>query len=293
MLKTECISCTGTAPSLSDEERSAIHLLTAQGIPIGVLAPADPRFHEGEFSFDGQHSCVPNCTILRKFRPRCAVIMQTGLGLDVIDVDPRNGGTATFARLSDKVGEVLAHVETPGDGFHLYVPSSGHRSVSFGGIDFLAKGKCVYLPGTQRPKYAGKGYRWITPPRKAIGVPNSTFAEALAALIPASVRTSVPRNDLNGSTCTTDEVYGATGLLAVSFRTAAKACKGMRNRTCYSVAVAFAKRVGPDASALGRLHQVLLAASKANGLMREDGASRVGSTITSGIRDGLAMRQVL
>lgn len=291
MLSTECNSCAGAAPGLTAQERSAIHQLIALEVPIGVLSPANPKFHSGEFRFDGRRLSKSSCQVLRRFRRGSALIMQTGHGIDVIDVDPRNGGSDTFAALSNKVGDIVAHVESPGGGFHLYIVSSGHPSASFGGVDYLAQGKFVYLPGTLRPKYAGIGYRWITEPRKRESSPSAVFPEALAALRPSRPLISNRLLFPNKSTGRTIDVYGPTGLLALSFRTAANARNGMRNRTCYSVAAAFAKKVGPDGEALGRLHQVLLAASKSNGLLKEDGASRVGNTITSGIRAGLAMHQ--
>lgn len=291
MLSTECNSCVGAASGLSAQERSAIHQLIALGVPIGVLSPSNPKFQSGEFRFDGQRLSKSSCQVLRRFRRGCALIMRTGHGIDVIDVDPRNGGSNTFAALSNKVGDIVAHVESPGGGFHLYIVSAGHASVSFGGIDYLAQGKFVYLPGTLRPKYGGRGYRWITEPRKSDNSPSAEFPEALAALRPSPPlighRLVLPTKSTGGAV----DVYGPKGLLALSFRTAAKARNGMRNRTCYSVAAAFAKKVGPDGEALDRLHQVLLAASKSNGLLKEDGASRVGDTITSGIRAGLAMHQ--
>ena len=291
MPSTQCNACAGAAPGLSAQEQSAIHQLIALGVPIGVLSPANPKFHSGEFRFDGRRLSESSCQVLRRFRRGCAIIMQTGHGIDVIDVDPRNGGSFTFAALSNNVGDIVAHVESPGGGFHLYIASSGHPSVSFGGVDYLAQGKFVYLPGTLRPKYANKGYRWITEPRKSDTSPSAAFPKALAALRPSPPLIGhhlvLPKKSTGGAI----DVYGPTGLLALSLRTAAKARNGMRNRTCYSVAAAFAKKVGPDGEALGRLHQVLLAASKSNGLLSEDGASRVGNTITSGIRAGLAMHQ--
>lgn len=92
----------------------------------------------------------------------------TGHGIDVVDVDPRNGGDTEDVRR--KLGaadvSVLAEVRTPGGGVHFYVPSTGLRSFSCGGVDYLggdAAGEgrhIVFVPPTVRPKYPNGGYAW-------------------------------------------------------------------------------------------------------------------------------------
>lgn len=96
--------------------------------------------------------------------PQDALLMVTGHNLDVIDLDPRNGADVdleTTAALTLGV-IVIASVDTPGGGRHLYIPSTGYGCTASTrtGVDYRGIGGCVYLPGTRRPKYSGNGYTW-------------------------------------------------------------------------------------------------------------------------------------
>lgn len=96
--------------------------------------------------------------------PQDALLMVTGHNLDVIDLDPRNGADVdleTTAALTLGV-IVVASVDTPGGGRHLYIPSTGYGCTASTrtGVDYRGIGGCVYLPGTRRPKYSGNGYTW-------------------------------------------------------------------------------------------------------------------------------------
>ncbi len=96
--------------------------------------------------------------------PQDALIMVTGQTLAVIDLDPQNNADVeleTAAALALGV-IVVAMVDTPGGGRHLYVPATGHGCTANTrtGVDYRGIGGCVYLPGTHRPKYAGNGYAW-------------------------------------------------------------------------------------------------------------------------------------
>jgi len=250
-------------------------------------------FHGGEFDFSHRTKATPDCQQLRNFKPGSALIVQTGHGLDVIDVDHRNGGGDTLAQLAHLLPEVLGTVETPGGGFHLYVASTGHRSVSVGGIDYLARGRIAYLPGTKRSKYAGRGYKWLDSLRTPTELASDAFVRALDEL---RLQKQRPVSRVAASTKASIEampsdVFGPAGLLALSHRTARRAKPGTRNRTLYSVAVAFAKRVGENEEALTRIHEVLTSAARINGLLAEDGLPTVTKTIASGIQSGLMIRR--
>jgi len=102
-----------------------------------------------------------------RWKPGRALCAVTGVGFDVLDVDPRNGGDASFDSLDAQLGEdgpeVLARVSTPSGGEHLYVPPLGigsHNGI-MPGID-LKGGKpdgksrgFVFIPPTVRPGKAG------------------------------------------------------------------------------------------------------------------------------------------
>ena len=70
----------------------------------------------------------------------------------VIDIDPRNGGSASFEKLADQFGSFHNTVKTAGGGFHIYltIPQKYEGSKfkknlkEYKGIDFLSTGtQCV------------------------------------------------------------------------------------------------------------------------------------------------------
>jgi len=108
----------------------------------------------------------------------CAV---TGVVYDVIDIDPRNGGDASFEQLSRELGddgpEVYWRVETPSGGQHLYIATLGIRKATGfrPGLDLQAgdaegNGRgFVFLPPTVRPSKATglpRAYRAAGPPAR-------------------------------------------------------------------------------------------------------------------------------
>jgi DNA-binding transcriptional ArsR family regulator len=102
-----------------------------------------------------------------------------GLGLQcgsrsrvfVVDVDPRNGGSASFERLEKQHGPCprTPKVQTGGGGFHLYFeyPHRGRLRANLGeeypGIDILSGRKLAILPPSPYPGN-GLAYEWITTP---------------------------------------------------------------------------------------------------------------------------------
>jgi len=89
-------------------------------------------------------------------------------GMLIVDVDPKNGGLASWNKLLDDVPELNWYpvtVDTAGGGFHLYltigdgvkVPTT---SVAYPGIDFLQHGRQVVIVGSVGAN--GKLYKWAT-----------------------------------------------------------------------------------------------------------------------------------
>lgn len=292
MTRSGCPSCVAEHDSLTHSELVGAQVLAHGGNPLAVLAPRTV-FHGGEFNFSNRSKATPDCNQLRNFKPGHGLIMRTGYGLDVIDVDHRNGGGDTFAQLAHLLPEVLGTVETPSGSFHLYVAATGHRSISVDGIDYLARGRIAYLPGTKRPKYAGRGYRWLESPRTPSEPASDAFVRALHGSRRQKQRpaSGASENSQSVMEAMPNDVFGPAGLLALSHRTARSARPGTRNRTLYSVAVAFAKRVGENEEALNRIHEVLTSAARINGLLEEDGLPTVTKTIASGIQSGLMIRR--
>jgi hypothetical protein len=123
-------------------------------------------------------------------RYMCAVM---GQGVDVIDVDPRNGGSLTA--IEDYIPEsiVLGYVSTPSGGTHIYIKSLGLHSKNgfLPGIDYKGGGPdgqgrgFVYLPPSRREsKVDGllKPYRWLQKPDlSSLGGP--VLADSLKAIV--------------------------------------------------------------------------------------------------------------
>lgn len=290
-MRTSCAKCPPRPKSLSECEFDGARRLAHLGCPIAVLGRAT-AYHGGEFAFEGRKAAAPDCRVLSRHSVEHGLTFLTGFGVDVIDVDPRNGGADTFVRLRHLLGEVLATVQTPGEGFHIYVRSTGHPSISVGGIDYLAKGRMAYLPGTRRPKYEGKGYAWLDGPHAWTEAPTTAFPEALDRQ--RHDRQSKCERPLDHALKSGGSrnlaVYGSGGLLSLSYATVARARPGSRNRTLYAASRAFTKAVGTDHEALARVREVLTDACRANGLLKDSGIKAVMATIDSGIAGGLSER---
>ena len=287
----QCSHCPMQVEGLSSTELWGAVLLAHHGVPLAVIGPARRGYNLGEFAFGDRKSALADCRVLNDFAPGDALIALTGQGIDVIDVDERNGGAATYDTLKDSVGEVLAQVATPSGSFHIYVASTGHPTIRVGGIDYLAEGSLVYLPGTRRPRYNGKGYSWRSLPRFAPNQQVSDFPVALGNL--RETRVSEPpsaRHFLASDSETSADIFGPAGRLAMASRTVREARKGHRNRTLYNVAFAFTFAVGEDNDALARLSHVLHSASELNRLVADDGRHSVMATIASGVGSALKAR---
>jgi len=122
----------------------------------------------------GWHHTTASMADLDRWRPGDALCLLAGHGIDVIDVDTKNGADPEehLARLQGVGVEVLGHVITPSGGAHFYVASSGICSTNAPGIgvDYRGRGLdgsgagMVYMPGTKRPRYDGAGYEWMVAP---------------------------------------------------------------------------------------------------------------------------------
>jgi hypothetical protein len=83
-------------------------------------------------------------------------------GLIALDVDPRNGGDETIARLEAKYGALPrdCNVRSGGGGEHIYFKDPGGRLRGKlpGGVDVKCNGYVIAPPSTHR---SGKRYEWI------------------------------------------------------------------------------------------------------------------------------------
>jgi hypothetical protein len=140
-------------------------------VPLVVCEPSSgrPEFHYPKDARD-KISSAQNDLRLSQWKPGKAIMGVMGGNVAAADVDPRNGGDVARTRqLLDGLGvRVYAEVETPGpgDGRHFFVAghpelASAHNLIGWSGIDIQSFGSLLFLPGTQRPKYNGAGYKII------------------------------------------------------------------------------------------------------------------------------------
>lgn len=127
------------------------------GIPVFV-APPDANAPTGYRLPVGWQATKADPGALDAWREGWALAAVCGHGLDVIDVDPRNGGDVAMAKLkADGLWPTeYALVATPSGGIHAYVAGLGVGKTKRDGIDLQAgapdgSGRgFVFLPGTQR-----------------------------------------------------------------------------------------------------------------------------------------------
>lgn len=93
--------------------------------------------------------------------PQANVGIATGHGVVVLDVDPRNGGDESLAKLEAEHGPILAPtVRTGGGGLHFYlVGTLPARSGFLSGLDLKAAGGLVAAPPSLHA--SGAQYEWI------------------------------------------------------------------------------------------------------------------------------------
>lgn len=139
------------------------------GIPLFAAAPAN-----NDIGFrlpDGWEQSVADPGVVDQWREGWALCAVGGWGLDFIDIDPRNGGDASYAALNGTAPCSYGWVATPSGGFHSYISSLGvgSRDGIYAGVD-LKGGRpdgggrgFVFLPPTVRPSKVDKverAYVW-------------------------------------------------------------------------------------------------------------------------------------
>lgn len=115
-----------------------------------------------------------------------ALGLVTGHALDVLDVDPRNGGDDDFAKLVELglVPTAYAVAATPSGGVHLFTAPHGVRKTKRGGLDLQAgdvegngRGFVWIAPTVRRSKVSGQvqAYRWVQPlTQQGVGRPDDS-----------------------------------------------------------------------------------------------------------------------
>lgn len=105
-------------------------------------------------------------------------------GLQLLDVDPRNGGDATFEALPEElkaqIGRTLT-AETGGGGWHYIFRCNGTNpigKVKGGAIDVRQVGYFIAAPSSH---ISGKTYRWVDEAQEPTDPPESLVVEAKEA----------------------------------------------------------------------------------------------------------------
>ena len=150
----------GINASVSEALDIARSLATA-GIPVFVAYP-DPA-KPGDYKPRGEwQKTSPNPAYVNAWKPGLALCAVMGQGLDLIDIDPRNGGDTQA--LNGIMPEVLAVAATPAGGEHLFVASMGVRSrddvlpgidVKAGDLDGQGRGFAFIAPTVRVSKTTG------------------------------------------------------------------------------------------------------------------------------------------
>lgn len=133
----------------------------ANGVPCFVARPVPPNYiGRSEFMLPkGWPWLDPDERHLEGWSRRWAVCAVTGIGFDVMDIDPRNGANAAMNVLegNNLLPPIKGEVKTPSGGRHLYIDRTTLRKFTpWNGIDIQAgddgaNGRgFVYIPPTIR-----------------------------------------------------------------------------------------------------------------------------------------------
>jgi AAA domain len=170
---------------MNPAEESALAVartLAQHGVPIFIARPAmkdgqwDPTGGHNNCGYwlpKGWETTSANPRYLEAWRPGMAVCAVMGRALDLVDLDPRNGGNP--ASLNGTMPTVYGVAATPSEGWHRFVKTLGVRSRDnvLPGIDIKAgdaagigRGFAFIAPTIKLSKSTGElgHYRWERPP---------------------------------------------------------------------------------------------------------------------------------
>ena len=243
------------------------------GIPVFAFTlRLDAKGNKG-FPAGWQHTEVHDSN-LNGVTPGCAFGILGGHGVDVIDVDPRNGGNVEKVHDQLLAFEVpiIAIVSTPGGGAHFYISSTGRAKKTnlAPGVDYIggtSEGKSrgfVFAPGTSRPTYLNARYAWVLEPQwELLGTGVEQAQAYLASLTTATVRTP-----MNGQT--PDDLDVVVEIIS-------KSEEGERNTTLFTQTV----RLAIDNKVNEEVHSSLVQAALACGLPSVEIKSTINSALTT------------
>lgn len=199
-----------TTPDLTRQQLVALshaRHLAENGAPI-FHAPHDPASPLGFRLPRGWQNTEPDPSAVDRWKPGDALCLVTGVLVDVIDVDPRNGGD--LASLNGSMPTTYGRQTTPSGGTHDLIATLGvPKARPFPGIDVQAgdadgEGRgFVFLAPTERPsKVTGEmgTYTWVVAPDVAVLalVGGDDSGTALAQIIRSERRTEYDAPSYNG-----------------------------------------------------------------------------------------------
>jgi hypothetical protein len=185
--------------ALTRDQQNALSIarqLAAAGIPIFVAYP-DSSAPTGYRLPSGWQRVIADTAVVVSWRPGMALCAVMGHGLDLVDIDPRNGGDP--ATLDGEMPISYGCATTPSEGVHSFIKSLGVRSCDniVAGIDIKAgnstgegRGFAFIAPTERVSKVDGvkRPYEWIRPPdldRLNAEGPQDDSGKALVRLINA------------------------------------------------------------------------------------------------------------
>ena len=247
-----------------------------------------------------------NCDRIDQFRPGDAIAAVMGGPIACVDVDTRNGGDIKAVRhlLATLEVTVFAEIVTPSGGVHFYI--AGHRDLptvhsgsgdkpklrGFPGVDIQSHGSNMFLPGTLRPKYDGRGYTIVFDNLEALndgGDPDG--AEALAGWVAANREHTAEQFDPAPPWNGTPPDARQAGYLAAVLRSQAVEISAMgpdsgRNQAVYEAGLKCGNFVAGAGMDEQLVRHTLEKAADACGLTADDGRGSVLATIQSGLTNG-------
>lgn len=166
------------------------------GIPV-ILWRRDSRTPPRDWP-----NAVPDLSVIDAWQPGDKLYVVTGArtdgrGVDIVDVDPRNGGVVDPALAV----EAAAVASTPSGGTHLWLPTANVRKGSPGpGIDYLAgttegkgRGLAAIPPTHGSLTSPNADYRWTAEPHLPV---SAALSHSQSKMVAALLRSEPPKGDV-------------------------------------------------------------------------------------------------
>ena len=172
-------------------------LLVKAGVPLFLAHPNPAKRHGFDLPFAWEQA-EADPAIIEQWRPGMALCAVTGHTFDLIDIDPRSGGSET------DLGAAMPHsyltAETPSGGRHHFVRTLGVPSldgkvaqgidVKSGTLEGSGRGFAFIAPTVRTSKVDGvpREYRWVLGPKgPALPTPDQLAGDGSGALLRARV----------------------------------------------------------------------------------------------------------